>query len=204
MSILVSRGRLACACCSVLLLLPAKVLQEDAHALLSSCGCALALGTFLCRQRHNCLAAAAASEGSHDTDHDQAVSDVLPAMQHECAGRCCLDASRKLPQNAGLTCVCLLPCSTRHSVLGPAVFEASHELLHVEGDRLHAVCASNAGKPYVLVTTSRHSSQLSGSAEEHQSVPEGSQAGECSWKPQQPHLCRQSCFSFWLGVGSAC
>ena len=130
---------------------------------------------------------------------------MLLTMTRLCL-RCCLYAarmcwallSRRLSQAASESTSVRL-CSTRHSVLGPAVFEASHELLHVEGDRLHAVCASNAGKSLVLVRTSRHSSQLFESAEEHHSVPAACQAGAVQPERQLqqhagPHLCNRAAF----------
>ena len=38
------------------------------------------------------------------------------------------------------------PCSGVMSSASGAVFDESQRLLHVDSDRLHAVCASNAGK----------------------------------------------------------
>ncbi len=55
-----------------------------------------------------------------------------------------------------LRCCCYPSCSARHltvfngcsgaySSASGAVFDESYRLLHVDSDRLHAVCASNAG-----------------------------------------------------------
>ena len=41
-------------------------------------------------------------------------------------------------------------CSGAYSSASGAVFDESHRLLYVDSDRLHAVCASNAGALPVL------------------------------------------------------
>ncbi len=41
-------------------------------------------------------------------------------------------------------------CSGAYSSASGTVFDESHRLLHVDSDRLHAVCASNAGLLSIL------------------------------------------------------
>ena len=150
--------------------------------------------TFLCRQRHSALqpflTLPNASAGGHTADHDQALpaTIVLPAMQHECTGRCCLDASRKLPQTQSLTPVCLLPCSTRHSVLGPLTHPMS--CCTWRGTACMPFVPQMQASHVMVVKLSRHSSQLFGGAEKHHCIPAACQAGHCSLREAASAACR--------------